>query len=162
MPNQVRHDSLKNNEIKKEFIVILIITLLAGLFLGKTLFPSNNQIIYGGDLLSQFYYWKGFLKDSIGKGVIPFWNPYNFSGTPFLPHPGIAAFYPLTLVFLLLPLNLAFSWTIYFHLLIAGTGMYLLSRRYADKLISLISALIFMFSGYFAARIYAGHIDLLT
>ena len=147
---------------KKLLIYLAVIFIFGAIFLNGALFPAKNEIIFGGDLLTQFYYWKGFLKENIGKGVIPFWNPYNFSGTPFLAHPGTAVFYPLTAIFLLLPLNMAFSLNYYLHLVIGGTGAFFLTLRYAGYFTSLISALAFMYSGYFAARIYAGHVDLLT
>lgn len=146
----------------QKIMPVALIVFLALLFFGRTLIPIKEQIIYGGDLLSQFYYWKGYLADSIRSGIIPFWNPYNFSGTPFLAHPSTAFFYPLNFIFLLLPLNLAFSYSYFIHLLIAGIGMYYLTLKYADRYSSLISGCTFMLSGYFAARIYAGHVDLLT
>lgn len=130
--------------------------------MGPVLFPSQNEIVYGGDLLTQFYYWKGFLAQNLREGQIPFWNPYNFSGTPFLAHPGTAVFYPATLLYLLFPLNIAFSINYFIHLVIGGMGMFFLCRKYSSALISLFSAVIFMYSGYFSTRIYAGHVDLMT
>lgn len=141
---------------------IFAIVLLAAIFFGRTLFPGTNEIIYGGDLLSQFYYWKGFYADNLRQGIIPFWNPYNFSGTPFLAHPAIAPFYPGTLLFLIFPLNFAFSFNYFLHLVIGGFGLFLLSKRYADSLSSFFAAAAFMLSGFISSRIYAGHFDLLT
>jgi hypothetical protein len=149
------------NRLKKAspFLVIFIGVLF---LLGQTLFIDENHIIYGGDLLTQFYFWKGFLIDSLKNGSIPFWNPYLFSGTPFLSHPSTAFFYPLTYLSLILPYSLSFSWIYFFHLIIGGCGMYFFARKYSDKISSSIASLIFILSGYFAARIYAGHIDLFT
>lgn len=130
--------------------------------MGSALFPRNDEVIYGGDLASQFYYWKGYLVDNIRNGVIPFWNPYLFSGTPFIAHPSIAPFYPFTALFILLPLNIAFSYFIAIHLVISGIGMYLLAQKFCNKTGSITAASCFALSGYFAARIYAGHIDLLS
>ncbi|OGG02481.1 hypothetical protein A2W14_01610 [Candidatus Gottesmanbacteria bacterium RBG_16_37_8] len=153
---------LNIKKIRKEIFFYLALIILPLIFLGRTLFPGKNEIIYGGDLLTQFYFWKGYLTDSLLRGVIPFWNPYSFSGTPFLAHPSVAPFYPAVLLYLIFPLNLAFSLNYYLHLVIGGLGMYFLTKRYASNFISLISTICFMFSGYFTARIYAGHVDLLT
>lgn len=141
------------------YLILLILTLF---YFRHVLIPKPDQIIYGGDLLTQFYFWKGYLIDSIKNGIIPFWNPYNFSGTPFLAHPATAAFYPGTLIFLLFPLNMAFSINYFIHIIIGGCGMYWLARKYADKITANIVSSLFIFSGFFAARIYAGHVDLLT
>ena len=141
------------------YLILLILTLF---YFRHVLILKPDQIIYGGDLLTQFYFWKGYLVDSIKNGFIPFWNPYNFSGTPFLAHPAIAAFYPGTLIFLLFPLNMAFSINYFIHIIIGGCGMYWLARKYSDKITGVIVSSLFILSGFFAARIYAGHVDLLT
>lgn len=150
------------NKVFKEYLPVLIIAILVAVFFGKSLFPGPNQIIYGGDLNDQFYYWKGFLAENIRQGIIPYWNPYSFSGTPFLAHPSVAAFYPLTILFILLPLNMAFSIYLYIHLVLAGSFMYILCRKFTDKISSLAGGIIFSLSGLMAARIYSGHIDIIS
>lgn len=147
--------------VNKILPIVLIIVLVSLLF-GKTLFPAEGKIIYGGDLERQFYFWKGYLKESLKSGFIPFWNPYNFSGTPFLAHPSTAFFYPSTLLFLFLPLNTAFSWNYFLHFVLAGIGMYYLGKSYGNKTGGFASACIFILSGFFSSRIYAGHVDILT
>ena len=148
--------------MKRDWIPILVIIVAVLYFMWPAISPPSGKIIYGGDLLTQFYYWKGYLADSIRSGTIPFWNPYLFSGTPFLAHPSIAAFYPLTLLFIIFPLNQAFSFFITVHLVISGLGMYWFCRKYCNQFGALVAATSFALSGYFAARIYAGHIDLLS
>jgi len=139
-----------------------LIVFLVIFYLRNILFPNTNQIAFGGDLLTQFYFWKGYLVESLRSGTIPFWNPYLFSGIPFLAHPSTAFFYPATLLYMLLPLNLSFSIVYFIHLVIAGWGTYILTRKYADKFSAFWAGTLCVFSGYFASRIYAGHVDLLT
>lgn len=146
---------------RKLFPSIFIISVTSILF-GDTLFPGKDEIIYGGDVLTQFYYWKGFLVDSIRSGIIPFWNPYNFSGTPFLAHPSTAAFYPFTIIFFLLPLNSAFSWYYFLHFLIAGLGIYYLVKKESGVFGATASAIILLLSGFLSSRVYAGHVDILS
>lgn len=145
-----------------KFLPIFFIFTIVTLLFGKALVPSEGQVIYGGDLADQFYYWKSYYVNSIRKGVIPFWNPYNFSGTPFLAHPSVAPFYPFNLIFFIFPLNIAFSVFLFVHITMAGFFMYFLARRKLDRLSSLVSASVFAQSGYFAARIYSGHIDIIS
>lgn len=139
-----------------------LIVLSVIIYLRNILFPDSSQIVFGGDVLTQFYFWKGFLVDSLKSGTIPFWNPYVFSGTPFLAHPATAFFYPATLFYLFLPLNLSFTIVYSVHLIIAGWGIYALTKKYTDRLSAFLAALFCVFSGYFAARIYLGHVDILT
>ncbi len=143
-------------------IIFFIIICAAFLLFGKTLFLSTDKIIYGGDLLTQFYFWKGYLVQSFRSGIIPFWNPYLFSGTPFLAHPSTAFFYPFNFIFILFPLNTAFSIYLFIHFIIAGIGMYLLAKSYTSSVVSLGTALVYILGGYFASRIYAGHIDIFS
>lgn len=144
------------------FWPIVVIFILVTIFFGKTLIPPSGSIIYGGDLNDQFYFWKSFYVDNIKNGVIPFWNPYSFSGTPFLAHPATVAFYPLNFIFFIFPVNVAFSVFLYIHVVLAGLFMYLLCRKYTEKIPALSAAIVFCLSGLMAARIYAGHIDIIS
>lgn len=141
------------------YLLLLILTLF---YFRHVLILKPNQIIYGGDVNDQFFYWKSFLVTSIKSGVIPFWNPYSFSGTPFLAHPSTAAFYPFNILFFLFPLNYAFTIYLFTHIFLASVFMYYVSAKSFDKLSSLAAGIVFAFSGLFAARIYAGHIDIIS
>ncbi len=143
-------------------MIILFFAFVVLSLFGSTLFPPADKIIYGGDVLTQFYFWKGYLAQNLRAGVIPFWNPYNFSGTPFLAHPSTTVFYPFTLLFVLLPLNLAFSFNFAVHLFIAGFGIYKLVRSYTKSLAALSGATVFILGGFFASRVYAGHVEIFS
>ncbi len=134
------------------FVAFIVVVLF-----GQTLFPPQNKILYGGDIQEAYYYWKSYLQTSILSGTIPFWNPYNYSGTPFLAHPFISIFYPPKWLFLIFKVNQAFSFYLFIHFLFAAFSMYYLSKQYTNRFGSIVSSLIFILSGYFAARIYAGH-----
>lgn len=146
----------------RKFLPIIIICIVVAFLFGPTLFPSKGQIIFGGDLQDQFYYWKSFYKENLLKGVVPFWNPYIFSGTPFLAHPSTAAFYPLNIIFLVFPINNAFSIYLYIHFVIAGITMYWFGRSIWDRITALSGAFIYSLSGMLAARVLAGHIDIIS
>lgn len=141
------------------YLTIFILTLL---FFGKTLFPSNDQIIYGGDLKDQFFFWKSFLVDNLKQGIVPFWNPFSFSGTPFLAHPSMAVFYPLNFIFFIFPINQAFSLYLFIHVLMGAIFMYRLCRNFSDSYSAMAGSIIFSLSGLMAARIYSGHVDIIS
>lgn len=148
--------------IIKKLIPYATIIIVTVFLFGSTLLPPAGKIIYGGDLENQFYFWKGYLAQSLRGGVIPFWNPYTFSGSPFLAHPSTTAFYPATLLFLLFPLPFAFSLNFALHFIIAGIGMYLLTRLYTKSIPAICSALAFVLGGYLSSRVYAGHVEILS
>ncbi len=143
----------------KDASLILLIILFAFFLFGNTLFPPEGKMIYGGDIYDAYYFWKDYLANSIKSGIIPFWNPYNFSGTPFLAHPNINIFYPPNWLFILLPLNWSFSWYFFLHILIAGVNMYWLARNYTGRLGSIFAAFTYAFGGFFVARVYSGHLE---
>lgn len=138
--------------------ILFIVATITFLF-GSTLLPPKNQIIYGGDIYDAYFYWKSYLSESFRNGVVPFWNPYNFSGTPFLAHPDINIFYPPNWLFIILPLQYSFSWYFFIHFIWAGCTMYWLARQYTGRLGALSSAVVFSLGGYFATRVYSGHLE---
>lgn len=136
--------------------IIILVGLIYFLFSG-TLLPPNGKMLYGGDIYDAYYFWKGHLRTSVLSGVIPFWNPYNFSGTPFLAHPNINIFYPLNLLFILIPPNQSFAVYLFIHFVISGITMYFLCREYTGRIGAYAGALTYALGGYFAARVYGGH-----
>lgn len=138
---------------------LLLFILLTGFLFGRTLFPPDGSMIYGGDIYDAYFYWKGYMQQSFSAGTIPFWNPYNFSGTPFLAHPNINIAYPFNWLFLLLPPSYSFAWYFFFHIIIAGNSMYILVRDFTDRWGAAAAAVMFAWGGFFAARIYSGHLE---
>lgn len=142
----------------------MLLFVLVVLFMGNTLFPPQGQILDGGDLRDQFYYWKYYYAENLRHGVIPFWNPHTFSGMPFLSHPSVAPLYPFNILFIILPLSNAFSAFFFIHLLLAAYGMYHLIRKTAggDGISGVAGGVIYAMSGFIAARISSGHVDIVS
>lgn len=143
----------------KRYYPYILIFFITFIFFGNTLIPKENQIISAGDLRHIYLPYREFLRNSIFSGELPFWSPYLFSGTPFIAHPYTEFFYPTTLLSIFLPSNLYFSFTFALHVFLAGIFMYLLAKKFTDRLSATTSGIIYAFSGYFASRIYAGHLD---
>lgn len=115
----------------------LILTGVAGIFFYKTIvfgllpFPGDlllseynpwRHASYGGyypgaipskvqyfDVLRELYPWKHLVIDEIKQGRLPLWNPYNFSGSPLLANHQSAVLYPLNILYLLLPFDVAWA-----------------------------------------------------
>src|SRR3989338_1627115 len=67
--------------------------------------PFKNFLIT--DPVRQQYLWRKLAIAQIKKGHLPLWNPYSFSGTPLLANFQSAVFYPLNILYFILPFNLA-------------------------------------------------------
>jgi hypothetical protein len=76
------------------------------------------------DGIAEFYPWRLFAAQTLHRGYLPLWNPYQFCGTPFVANSQSAVFYPLNLLFVLLPVPTAFGVSAGLHLMLTGLLMY--------------------------------------
>ncbi|MCP4543681.1 MAG: YfhO family protein [Chloroflexi bacterium] len=139
------------------------LALLCIAFYWDVLWLSADRIVAGNDLTNMFLHWLRFAVSSVQRGQFPLWNPYLFSGVPFVANPQPALFYPPTWLALLMPVTRAFGWIIVLHLWIAGAGMYAWLRSEGASVVgALVGGVTFSFSGYVFVRVYAGHIGVIT
>ncbi|OGF99537.1 hypothetical protein A2Y99_03875 [Candidatus Gottesmanbacteria bacterium RBG_13_37_7] len=146
-------------KINKTYAAVILFLGLAISLFGSSLVPSSSKMLSAGDIKHIYYPYREFLKASLSNHEIPFWNPYLFSGTPFLSHPYTEFFYPTTLLMLFLPSNLYFSINIALHIFLAGIFMFFLLKKFTDDLSALAGGIIYAFNGYFISRVNAGHLD---
>jgi hypothetical protein len=140
-----------------------VLALLCVLFYWDALWLPADRIVAGNDLSHMFLHWLRFAVSSIQRGQLPLWNPYLFSGVPFVANPQPALFYPPTWLALLMPITSALGWMIVLHVWLAGVGTYAwLRSEGASTAGALFGATVFAFSGYFFVRVYAGHLGVIT
>lgn len=123
--------------------------ILAGLILA--FFPG---LIFGGKSLvfRDFGFFTlpnaYFLRECFWHGELPLWNPLNNCGIPFLAQWNTACLYPLTLIYLLLPLVWGLNFFLLLHLLIAGLGMYWLASQWTHhRVAAAVAGVAFAFNG---------------
>ncbi len=106
------------------------------------------------DLILENYVWKQLLVDAVKDQTLPLWDPYLFTGHPFLANGQHSALYPLTWVFLVMPIPRAFGVFIVLQLGLAGVWMYVLGRVIkAGPLGSLVAGIVFQFSGFMVVSV---------
>jgi hypothetical protein len=88
-------------------------------------YPHNGLL---SDLILENYAWKQFIKQAVQERQIPLWNPHIFAGTPFLATGQHSAYYPFSLIFLILPLDKAYGWYTISQLWLAGVFAYFFGR----------------------------------
>ena len=81
-----------------------------------------NPLMWDG--MAEFYPWRKFAAETFRSGFLPLWNPHQFCGTPFVANSQSAVFYPLNLVFCLLPVAQAFGVGVLLHLFLTGCFAY--------------------------------------
>jgi hypothetical protein len=73
-----------------------------------------------GDLITEFYPWRAFTSRAVQHRVLPLWNPYSLLGTPFQATPLNALFYPLIILYYILPATLAWTLSYLLRPVLAG------------------------------------------
>ena len=110
------------------------------------------------DTLRITFPWKEFAIKALAGGELPFWNPYNFAGTPFLANFQGGTFYLLNIFFLFLPIP--FAWTIYVFAEPLGALFftYLLLREFKlSAKSSIFGSIVFAFSSYMTVWLEYGN-----
>lgn len=112
--------------------------------------PFKNSLIT--DPVRQQYPWRK-LAVSLEKDLqLPLWNPYSLSGAPLLANFQSSVFYPLNILFFLLPFSFGWSLLVMLQPLLAGVFLYLyLENLKLDKFSAFFGSLVFSLSGFFVA-----------
>jgi hypothetical protein len=128
------------------FVIFPLLLLWRPLFAGEA--------FHWGTPLLQFVPWQRMAAEMWRSGHLPLWNSLVGCGAPLAANYQTAAFYPLGVFYLLLPAEIALSWTTALHLALAGWGMYRFGRAVElEWFPALIGALALEGSGFLVARL---------
>lgn len=126
-----------------------------GIFLALLVFAQFPQVILGletfvaRDFGFFAYPLAHFQRECFWRGEIPFWNPYNNCGVPFLAQWNTMPLYPPSLIYLIFPLNWSLSFFCLLHLWFAGFGMFFLARRWTkNNFAAAFAGTVFSFNGF--------------
>ncbi len=131
--------------------------LLIGVLLHDLLSPSTHRLpgIDSGNL----YTWEIYTREALGSGRLPFWNPYQFAGTPHLADTQTTVLYPPALLLRWLPAPAFFGWMIALHLWIAAAGALFAARAIGlGWFASAAAAAAVMLGGSVPGWIHNGHL----
>lgn len=100
----------------------LILLRFHPFLLGKTLiFGDNYSLMVPGKI---------FTAQWLREGVLPLWNPYLFSGMPWLADVNQSVLYPSSLLFVIFSPPAAVNLLLVSHAFLAYSGMYLLTKKF--------------------------------
>lgn len=122
------------------------------LFGGFLVNPYSDQYIAG-------YPFREFAAASLKAGQgIPQWNPYLMGGMPYIAAMHGDIFYPTQLLRMLLPTDVAMTWGMVLHLILAGIASLAFLRALGLRGTSaLVGALAYMMVGQVASLVSPGH-----
>ncbi len=103
------------------------------------------------DVVQQYFPWRKFYAESLKQGELPLWNPFMFCGTSFVGNGMSAIFYPLNLLFVVMPVETAFGWVAWLHIVLAGLFMFGFLRQFFSPLSALTGAIAFQLCGFLVA-----------
>jgi hypothetical protein len=163
----ILNDRLRDN-LWRDALSILILALAAAIFFwpvlaGRAWLPKG-----GGDSVSFIYPMYRFAADSLRGGTIPFWNPYQYAGSPFLADNQSGIFYPFNLLLFFLWPDFSYraiEALVVWHFFFAGLAMYICLRLLRPpaplrRPAAVLGALAFMLSDVFITHI--GNLNLIA
>ena len=148
MNNNCFSGGIEQKALKRDgLIVAFLFAVITILYFLPVLF--STQTFASRDIYAFFYPRRFFAAETIRNGSIPLWNPYLASGVPFLANLQSSIFYPLSIIYYILPFEMGFKIFIVVHYYLAGFFTYLLMRRWRYGIYpSLVAGVVFMFGGY--------------
>jgi hypothetical protein len=109
---------------------------------------SRIEYRHFGDVVDSYYPAIIFLLHWLKRGILPLWDPTVAGGQPFV----LATYfflYPPNLLYLLIPIQMAFTWHVMVRFLVASVFTYLLARELKlSEASSVLAALAFTFNGF--------------
>ena len=126
--------------------ILIIFAVLVGIFFFQQIL--GGEVIYCCDNLLINIPSKLFLVEQLRQGVFPLWNPYIFSGSPFLADINFSLLYPLNVLYFFIPAFRALTISVMINFLIAIIGTYVFARSVnLSRFGSILSSVVFGFSG---------------
>ena len=123
-------------------LLFSVLLFFYDLFTGKYILTERDLGVY---FIPPRFFWV----ESIKNLDFPLWNPYQFSGSPFLANPQHGVLSPLNVFFFVLPFDTAFNVIILLHFFLGGLFVYLFLRDLdAEPSCALLSGLVFMLGGF--------------
>lgn len=145
---------LRNSTRLKDLFALLFIAMATFLFYPELFLARSGALT--ADHIVQHYPWAVLLAQSLRQGTLPFWTPLVQCGFPLVAEGQVGAFYlPNLILYSLLPIQWAYSYSSALHFLIAGWGTYAYTRQM--KLIPIaafISAFIYLFGTSYGGAYY--------
>ncbi len=133
------------------FLALFVMVLFARLLF-------TDRVLATGDILLYFYPYRDYAAAALREGQLPLWNPYIFSGVPFLANPQSAVLYPLHWPLSWLPVTKQIYVSAALHAWILGLGGYVLLRRWRFGWTpALVAGIVLAGSGFYGGLI--GHLN---
>jgi hypothetical protein len=109
----------------------------------------------GGDVFGYFLPAYAYEAERLAAGALPFWNPYQATGVPFIATLQPGALYPARLLLLVTSPAQAIGWSLFAHLLLALLGTYALCRTLGTTPIAAAAAAVVFVTAFALPWVHA-------
>jgi hypothetical protein len=164
-PDSIATTSPEPNQRKHVYWAAAILLGIVLALMGDLLFIPGDRVVshIKGDTAQNHIFMRGLGFEEIRNGNLPLWNPYLFSGTPFLGSMQAALLYPLNIPYLFLPITQAINIDVALHLFLIGFFTFLWMRNWRVHWIgALYAGIVVMVCGAIFLRILAGQINVIA
>ena len=145
----------------KPVVIIIVLAALAAAFFWRVLAHPDCLMTSGrGDLVELFAARTHFqVANTLKNGELTLWDPYSDCGQPVAGNIQNSTFYPLSILFYIMPTDSAFGFIFLADTLLAGFFAYLFVRSFGlSRGAGLAGAITYMFSGIWTPKLFPGHI----
>ncbi len=119
-----------------------------------------GRIVFGSDVAHWMFPARWLVRDSLLRGELPGWNPFQGIGFAIFANPLYGVFYPPNWLALVVPADWVASlltWLDFAHLVWGGVGMFFLARRLVGSPVAAcVAALAWSLAGYNTSQWTAG------
>lgn len=132
---------------------LLTFLVFRAYFLG----PAGSMI-YGSDTIAAGVMFRSFFVHAVkAVGHIPQWNPYLFSGLPYVEAGGGDTLYPTAILHFLLSMPQALAWKLIVHVFVAGFAMYYCVRVFGgSRWVAYVSGGVYLLSAQMISQVFNG------
>jgi hypothetical protein len=144
---------------------VVLLLALASAYFFPILAAGNREILSaeGADVWSQYFYWRHFGFSALARGELPLWNPFIFSGTPYVAGIQSALFYPLNALYLVFGTAFATNLSVALHCGLASISTYAYARFMQLAMApALLAGITFAYGAPYFLHIFAGHLSNLS
>jgi hypothetical protein len=142
-----------------DMLALSMILLSIIIYFWSHLWPSHELFVsFYSDLVPIWYPKKIMIAETLRHfRELPLWSPTLLGGQPLFAHPESMYFYPVNMLFSLLPIHLAFNYSFIVNILLAGIFCYFWQKTLGrSPLAALLCALIYMLNVRMSLMIFAG------
>ncbi len=130
--------------------------------MGDVLFSGGARVLSmpGGGIDARFASLRAFTAETLSDGQLPLWNPTVFSGMAHVGGFESGLYYPLSLIYRILPLAPAINWGIALHLFLFALFTYCWIRRHdVHPIAAIYGGIVAMFSGVYFLGVSRGDLS---